>query len=453
MFVSALNIFKIGPGPSSSHTLGPMRAAYAFLLALKKTGFFTQCYKITIDLYGSLALTGKGHGTDKAVLLGLLGEVPDTVDTDLIDSYVQAIWQHKKIALLKEHPIEFNETHLRFCSEFLPKHANGMRFTAYDKQDHVLLQQIYYSIGGGFIVSDADFGKSAKAQLSVPFPFEKASVLLSLCKTNNLSIADLMLANECAYRSKKETQRALLGIIKIMQNCIHKGMHTTGILPGGLGLRRKAHMHYQKLITESKKKPDRLDPMAWLNICAMAVNEENAAGGRIVTAPTNGAAGIIPAVLYYYMHFCGGTESGQIIFLLTAAAIALLYKHNAAISGAEMGCQGEVGVACSMAAAALTAVLGGSLAQIENAAEIGIEHNLGLPCDPPLGLVQIPCIERNAMGAVKALNAAKLALAGDGCHKVSLDVAIRTMADIGKSMNPIYKETALGGLAVNIPLC
>ncbi len=457
MNISVFDIFKIGIGPSSSHTVGPMKAANEFLQLLKKEGKLSKVARIQIDLYGSLALTGKGHGTDKAVLMGLAGDLPSTVDPDTIDARMADIYQLQKINLLGEHPVTFHETDLRFYrDEVLPKHTNGLRFTVYTNDGGELYKEIYYSVGGGFIVTDAGFDKPHAHIKPVPYPFSTAEELLQLCRTNQMTIAALMLENEKTWAKEQDIHSELLNIAASMEACIEKGCRTPGILPGGLNVQRRAPILYQKLSKQGKPSASTRHPdvMNWLNMYAMAVNEENAAGGRIVTAPTNGAAGIIPAILQYYRDFCDNpTDKGVADLLLTAAAIAILYKLRASISGAEVGCQGEVGVACSMAAGALTAVLGGTLNQVENAAEIGMEHNLGLPCDPPKGLVQVPCIERNAMGAVKAVNATYLALAGDGEHLVSLDIVIQTMRQIGADMKSIYKETSLGGLAVNIPEC
>ena len=456
MNISVFDIFKIGLGPSSSHTLGPMKAATQFLLYLKEKKILAHTHKLQVELYGSLALTGKGHSTDKAILLGLLGEQAETVDLGTIEARIADIYHQKKITLLSAHIIHFDETNLRFhMDEVLPKHTNGMRFTAYDINNIVLLSQVYYSVGGGFIVTAENFDHPPISEkTTLPYPFSSAQELLALCVQHKMTIAELMMANEKTWKTEQEIEENLLNIFQTMSACIKKGCVTKGTLPGGLNVVRRAPALYEQLIQKGKPSPHHPDVMNWLNMFAMAVNEENAAGGRVVTAPTNGAAGIIPAILQYYMDFSPNpTTKGQIDFLLTAAAIAILYKLNASISGAEVGCQGEVGVACSMAAGALTAVLGGTLAQVENAAEIGMEHNLGLPCDPPKGLVQIPCIERNAMGAVKAMNATYLALAGDGQHKISLDAVIQTMRQIGADMKTIYKETSLGGLAVNMPEC
>jgi L-serine dehydratase len=455
MHLSVFDIFKMGIGPSSSHTVGPMKAAHEFLVCLEQASTLPKVARIQIDLYGSLALTGKGHGTDKAILMGLLGALPHTVDPDTVDAKIDLIYQQQKIALLGEHIVPFHETDLRFyMEEVLPKHTNGMRFTAYTPEGTPMASEVYYSVGGGFIVTDAGFDHPTVDVQPAPYTFSTAHELLEHCHQSNRTIAQLMWENELTWRTEQEIREGLLALAACMKACIEKGCKTPGILPGGLNVERRAPGLYKKLIQEGKPSPHHPDVMNWLNMYAMAVNEENAAGGRVVTAPTNGAAGIIPAVLQYYRDFCPNpTEQGIVDFLLTAAAIAILYKLRASISGAEVGCQGEVGVACSMAAGALAAVLGATLAQTENAAEIGMEHNLGLPCDPPKGLVQIPCIERNAMGAVKAINATYLALAGDGKHKISLDTVIETMRQIGADMKSIYKETSLGGLAVNIPEC
>lgn len=467
MTISIFDLFSIGIGPSSSHTVGPMRAAKRFVEELNTNGCLTQCQRVKIGLFGSLALTGLGHGTDRAIIQGLRGETPETVDPQLVNEHHQAVLDKKSIKLNNIHTIPFDyEKDLIFhYQETLPFHTNGMTFFAFDQQGACLYQRVFYSVGGGFIVEseiidqvpqDIHAEQHARA---VPYPFHTAKVLLLLCEQHHLSIADLMLANETTFSSETTVKERLLAITEIMLNCITAGCEHTGILPGGLNIPRRAPMLYQKLQQnkQQSKQPityEQTDSMAWLNLFAIAVNEENAAGGRIVTAPTNGAAGIIPAVLNYYLAFYPQAKKEDAIpFLLTAGAIAILYKKGASISGAEVGCQGEVGVACSMAAGALTALLGGTLYQIENAAEIAMEHHLGLTCDPIHGLVQIPCIERNAMGAVKAVNAARLALLGDGTHYVSLDKVIATMKQTGKDMMSIYKETSLGGLAVNLPEC
>lgn len=450
MTISVFEIFKIGIGPSSSHTVGPMKAANDFISKINDLSFVN---KIVVDLYGSLALTGKGHGTDKAVIMGLTGEKADTIDTRTIESRMKEIINTQELPISADHHIHFNyDKNLLFhYKETLPKHSNGIRFSAFDKNDQLILSQIYYSIGGGFIVTDEEFGHTKAEAKQPPYPFETAAELMALCKQHSLTISELVMENEKTWRPEAETRAGILRIAKVMEECVKHGCETPGILPGGLNVQRRAHSLHQKLL--QKGPTQHTDIMNWINVFALAVSEENAAGSRIVTAPTNGAAGIIPAVLQYYKTFCDATEEGVITFLLTANAIAILYKLRASISGAEVGCQGEVGVACSMAAGALAASLGGTLEQIENAAEIGMEHNLGLPCDPPKGLVQIPCIERNAMGSVKAINAARLALEETGEHKVSLDAVIATMNQLGKDMSTIYKETSLGGLAVNMIEC
>lgn len=453
--ISIFNLFSIGVGPSSSHTVGPMKAALTFVKTLSDGDLLPKTNRMLVELYGSLALTGKGHGTDRAILSGLEGNDPKFVDPEILVPRADAIKSSKTLNLNGSLQIPFDYTTdlLFHYKELLPCHTNGMRFTAYDDKNNLLASEVYYSIGGGFIVTENEFGKDIHSA-PVPFPFNSAAELLSLCHQNKLSIADLMLANEQALHPNINIQEGLLEIAEAMEKCIDKGCHTTGILPGGLNVQRRAADLYKKLEQSPMPKPsEHSDVMHWLNAYAMAVNEENAAGGRIVTAPTNGAAGVLPAVLQYYRNFLGGSDNGVVKFLLTAGAIAILCKKNASISGAEVGCQGEVGSASAMAAAGLAAVLGGSNEQIENAAEIAMEHHLGMTCDPIAGLVQIPCIERNAMGAVKSVNAARLALIGDGSHHVSLDKVISTMRQTGMDMNSIYKETSLGGLAANIPEC
>lgn len=457
MNISVFNLFSIGIGPSSSHTVGPMKAANAFIVNLQECEILKLVKRIKIELFGSLAFTGKGHGTDSAILLGLEGNTPSTVNPDIIKPHAKEIIEQRQLHLANLHPVIFDYL-TDFIFDFknlLPLHTNGMRFTAYDRENKEVLTKIYYSIGGGFILNEDDTPQTQIINTSVPYPFTNAKTLLTLCETNQLTIKELMLANEASFQSLEKIQAKLLHIADIMRDCIDKGCHTSGILPGELQVKRRAANLYAKLKAKGQPKSHELtDSMAWLNLYAIAVNEENAAGGRIVTAPTNGAAGIIPAVLHYYLTFYPQAQPEDAIeFLLTAGAIGILYKKGASISGAEVGCQGEVGVACSMAAAALTAVLGGNLYQIENAAEIAMEHHLGLTCDPINGLVQIPCIERNAMGAVKAVNASRLALLGDGEHYVSLDKVIATMKQTGKDMMVIYKETSQGGLAVNLPEC
>lgn len=457
MTVSIFDLFSVGIGPSSSHTVGPMKAAYEFVSDLP----LEHVQRIQIDLYGSLALTGRGHATDSAILSGLEGNLPDKVIPETLPERTQQILAQRQIHLGGKKFIPFSEQSdlLFHQKELLPLHTNGMRFTAFDAQGESLKSQVYYSIGGGFIVTEQQFGKPSPS-VKIPYPFNNAKALFSLCKEHSLTIADIMLANEQALAPDRKSRADLLAIANIMQDCVEKGCHAEGNLPGGLQVKRRAPALYKKLKNkETPKSPIVEDSFLWPTVYAMAVNEENAAGGRIVTAPTNGAAGIVPAVLTYYRHFYEDVSEKTITdFLLTAGAIALLYKTNASISGAEVGCQGEVGVACSMAAGALTAVLGGTLEQIENAAEMAMEHHLGMTCDPVAGLVQIPCIERNGVGAEKAIKLAYLALMEDGKNKkVSLDKVIETMFVTGRDMMSIYKETSLGGLAkslaVNITEC
>lgn len=460
MSISVFNLFSIGIGPSSSHTVGPMKAAKAFVIRLQEQSLLLKVKRIKIELFGSLAFTGKGHGTNDAILLGIEGHSPEAVNPDIIKPRAQEIIADKQIELLNLHsvPFDYIQDFIFDFKDLLPFHTNGMRFSVYDAENKLLDSRIYYSIGGGFILdqeqADHPHGKDTS---DFPYSFENAATLLTLCEKNNLTISELMMANEMSLRSETEIKEGLLRIAKIMRECIDKGSHSPGILPGGLNVKRRAPGLYEKLQAKAKDKPisyEHMDSMEWLNLYAIAVNEENAAGGRVVTAPTNGAAGIIPAVLHYYLTFYPeAKEEDAITFLLTAGAIGILYKKGASISGAEVGCQGEVGVACSMAAAALTAVLGGTLYQIENAAEIAMEHHLGMTCDPINGLVQIPCIERNAMGSVKAVNAMRLAMLGDGEHYVTLDKVIATMKQTGKDMMTIYKETSQGGLAANLPEC
>jgi len=457
--ISVFDIFKIGIGPSSSHTVGPMRAARCFAERLETDGELARVTSVKAELFGSLGFTGRGHGTDKAVLLGLEGEEPAHVDVDSVDPRVAAATASKTVRLLGKHPVVLDpETHLVFHRrDKLPLHANGMRFTAYDAAGAVIAQRVYYSVGGGFVVDHAGTpadGSTPADKTTVPYPFNTADELLRHCAEHGRSISGLMLDNESALRPEPEIRRGVIAIWAAMDACVRRGCEREGILPGGLKVRRRAAALHRRLKSDPAGGSDPLVIMDWVNLFALAVNEENAAGGRVVTAPTNGAAGIIPAVLMYYRRFLpNADDEGTLRFLLTAAAIGALYKKNASISGAEVGCQGEVGVACSMAAGALAEVMGGTPAQVENAAEIGMEHNLGLTCDPIGGLVQVPCIERNAMGAVKAINAARLALQGDGNHKVSLDKVIKTMWRTGADMSSKYKETARGGLAVNIIEC
>lgn len=456
---SVFDLFKIGVGPSSSHTMGPMSAACVFTDQLIAAGQLPRVERVVAELFGSLALTGKGHATDRAVLLGLAGQRPDAICPDEAERIVTDIRAQNRLALGGSHEIAFDESRdlLFHQRERLSFHSNGMRFTAIDAGGGELRSGIWYSIGGGAIVAEAEVsGNAPPAMLTdVPYPFHSGAQLLERAEADGLSISDLALANEMARLAEPEIRTRLRAIRETMSACIDRGIGQSGILPGGLNVRRRApEIHAKLLARQERALADPLTVIDWVNLWALAVNEENAAGGRVVTAPTNGAAGIVPAVLRYYERFVpNATDEGQDRFLLTAAAIGSLFKENASISGAEVGCQGEVGVACSMAAAGLTAALGGSNAQIENAAEIGMEHNLGLTCDPVGGLVQVPCIERNAVGAIKAIEATRLALLGDGTHRVSLDQVIETMRRTGADMSAKYKETALGGLAVNVVEC
>lgn len=460
MAISTFNLFSIGMGPSSSHTVGPMRAARLFMETIEKAGVLKEVARLRTDLYGSLALTGKGHATDIAVMLGLSGETPENIDPNSVPDKIEKIKTEKTLSLFSKHPIKFDEEKdlLFHYDKQLPYHPNGMRFTIYNQHGKELLSQVYYSVGGGFIV-DHDTASKDKTlgdeEHKLPFPFKNAEEMLKQCREKNYSITQLMMENEKSWRSEKEIHDGLLHIWHVMEACIERGCQQEGILPGGLNVRRRAASMLKHLQEQQKlNKTHAAEVMEWVSLWALAVNEENAAGGRVVTAPTNGSAGVIPAVMKYYKNFIeGASDEGLVTFMLNAGAIGILYKEGASISAAEMGCMGEVGVACSMAAAGLTAVLGGTIDQIENAAEIGMEHNLGLTCDPIKGLVQIPCIERNTMGAIKAINAALLALRGDGIHRVSLDQVIATMRATGHDMKSIYKETSLGGLAVNVPEC
>jgi L-serine dehydratase len=462
MAVSVFDLFKIGIGPSSSHTVGPMRAAHAFVARLADAGLIDQAASVRCWLHGSLGATGKGHASDVAVLLGLSGHEPDTVDIDSVPALLAEIRSTQQLALAGQHPIAFCEKeNLLFMRAPLPFHANGMRFVALDAAGQELANRVYYSVGGGFILSDEVAADGSRHKIIapdatvLPLPFTSGDALLRLTQQHGLSIAQIMRRNEQHWRSDANIDTSLLQIWQVMQDCVQRGCHTEGVLPGGFKVKRRAAPLFKALSAHPEKAlRDPLQVLDWVNLYALAVNEENAAGGRVVTAPTNGAAGIIPAVLHYYTRFVpGASDAGVIDFLLTAAAIGILYKENASISGAEVGCQGEVGVACSMAAAALCAVMGGAPEQVENAAEIGMEHHLGLTCDPVGGLVQIPCIERNAIASVKAINAARMALRGDGSHFVSLDKVIKTMRETGADMKTKYKETARGGLAVNIVEC
>lgn len=456
--ISVFDIYKVGIGPSSSHTVGPMRAATEFLRAAEKQINIEQATGIEIELFGSLGQTGKGHGTGKAVMLGLVGESPETVDTTTVDDFLATVDREQKLKLLGKYEVQFpREGAITFHRrKTMPRHANAMELRLL-RDDEVLFKDLYYSIGGGFIVRDADFDDSLEEAIEqsskpIPYPFNSCAELLAHCQEQGLRMSSLMLANEKVFRTEREIRDGLMHIWKTMDECIDRGIRTEGILPGGLKVRRRAPALYQRL--KNEKSADPMQVMDWVDLFALAVNEENAAGGRVVTAPTNGAAGIIPAVMKYADRFISPLDEETIVrFLLTSAAIAILYKKNASISGAEVGCQGEVGVACSMAAGALAELMGGNTSNVENAAEIGMEHNLGLTCDPVGGLVQVPCIERNAMGAIKAINAARLALRGSGDHKVSLDKVIKTMWETGNDMRSKYKETARGGLAVNIIEC
>ena len=525
MNTSLFELFKIGIGPSSSHTVGPMRAALRFTRELTQKNLLEKTATVNVDLYGSLALTGIGHGTDRAILLGLLGEAPDTVDPATVETKIAAIRSTSLLKLAGRNTIPFAEAenlHFRrdqmYPDPAVTSHPNGMRFTAFDNTGTKLAEEVFYSIGGGFIVSEAErTTESLTSTRTVPYPFRSAADLLATAKQHNLTIAELMLANEVALLNdpkitinrpkgisnpdikarvphpsqshrepgsptsafarrggegweeqsshsqssktlqspEEQIRTSILALWQAMQQCTERGIATEGILPGGLNVRRRAHRLAERLNTIGSKDP--LAPIDWVTVYAMAVNEENAAGGRVVTAPTNGAAGVIPAIANYYIHFIEETEEekqeGIIRYFLTAAAIGILYKENASISGAEVGCQGEVGVACSMAAGGLVAALNGTNAQIEHAAEIAMEHNLGMTCDPIGGLVQIPCIERNGMGAVKAINAARMAMHESGDHKLSLDQVIATMYQTGLDMQSRYKETSLAGLALNIIEC
>jgi L-serine dehydratase len=456
MTVSVFDLFKPGVGPSSSHTMGPMVAAVRFVRRLGDLADRTA--RVETTLYGSLALTGRGHATDRAVILGLAGFEPATLDPDEGEAALMRIRAEQSMELGGGGAIAFDETRdiLWAVAERAPQHPNALTFRAFDADGKKLAQRTYFSIGGGFVRDEEEFGRNAPDDHGpeVPFPFQSGAELLEKAKDAGLTIAEMMLANECAAKPQADVLAGLDAIHQAMDACIERGMRQGGILPGGLAVKRRAQQLRATILARMERQiTDPLAAMDWINLWALAVNEENASGGRVVTAPTNGAAGIIPAVMRYHDRLCSGTAETRRAFLLTAGAIGALYKQNASISGAEVGCQGEVGVACSMAAAGLAAALGGSNAQIENAAEIGMEHNLGLTCDPIGGLVQIPCIERNAMGAIKAIDAARLALLGDGEHSVSLDKVIATMKRTGADMSEIYKETSLGGLAVNVVEC
>ncbi|HIY69887.1 MAG TPA: L-serine ammonia-lyase [Candidatus Luteimonas excrementigallinarum] len=460
MAVSTFDLYKIGIGPSSSHTVGPMRAAARFVDRwLVQAGRLDDVARIRAEVFGSLALTGRGHGTDKAVMMGLEGHMPNLIDPDIITPAMERIRGEARIRLAGRHEIAFEEKRdlLMNKRQKLPYHTNGMRFSAYDAEGVEIASRDYYSVGGGFVVNqdEAAEDRIVADTTAVPHPFSSGDQLLARAHETGLSIARMMFENELCWRTGDEIHDGLRELWAAMQSCVQRGIQQGGTLPGGLNVSRRAPAMYAELSGRPEAAlRDPLTTLDWVNLYALAVNEENAAGGRVVTAPTNGAAGIIPAVLHYYDRFCpGANEQGVFDFLLTAAAVGILYKENASISGAEVGCQGEVGVACSMAAAGLTAALGGTPVQIENAAEIGMEHNLGLTCDPIGGLVQIPCIERNAMGSVKAINASRMAFRGDGKHKVSLDKVIKTMRETGRDMKDKYKETSRGGLAVNVIEC
>ena len=456
MAISVFDLFKIGIGPSSSHTIGPMIAARKFILNIEQSDLLKKVTRIKSEMYGSLGATGRAHGTPKAIILGLEGEQPEKVDASLINKRIEKIHSEGRIKLLGKYSINYNhEKDLKlYRKKSLPFHPNGMIFSAFDENGKELIQKTYYSVGGGFVVDDSNDNDNyiAEDQTEITYPYDSAVELLEYCKTKSIRISDVMMKNESAWRPENKTREGLLSLWSVMQECVNNGIANKGVLPGGLNVERRANNLHQKLKKKSNKESD--DPLVildWVTLYALATNEENAGGGRVVTAPTNGAAGIIPAVLHYYMNFINkANDDGVVRFLLTAAAIGILYKKNASISGAEVGCQGEVGSACSMAAGALTEVLGGSPTQVENAAEIAMEHNLGLTCDPIGGLVQIPCIERNATASVKAIHAARMALQGDGTHFVSLDKVIQTMRKTGEDMHLRYKETSRGGLATHV---
>jgi L-serine dehydratase len=465
MAISVFDLFKIGIGPSSSHTVGPMRAAKMFVDGLAREGLLEQTHAVRTELFGSLGATGRGHGSDKAVILGLMGETPEGVDVDTVDRRVRDVRSSERLVLrgaVGERTIEreivfVEREHLHFSRASLPFHPNGMKLVASDHDGHALMARAYYSVGGGFVLDEREVerrkdGHGRDEVEGVPLAFRTAAELLQRCEESGLSISGVMLVNECSLREERAVREGILKLWAVMQQCVQRGCATDGVLPGGLKVKRRAAALYRQLLASPEAGlRDPLTAMDWVTLYALAVNEENAAGGRVVTAPTNGAAGIIPAVLHYYTRFVpGANDDGVIRFLLTAAAIGVLYKVNASISGAEVGCQGEVGSACSMAAAALCEVLGGTPKQVENAAEIAMEHNLGLTCDPIGGLVQVPCIERNAMASIKAIHAARMALRGNGEHFVSLDKVIRTMRETGRDMRDKYKETARGGLALHV---
>ncbi len=459
MSISVFDLFKIGIGPSSSHTVGPMAAAADFVQALLDRKLTNDTSRVSVELFGSLSATGKGHGTDNAIIMGLMGERPDSIDPECVNGRIGALMANQRLTLAPDHDIEFVwERDMLLLEEALPYHPNAMRLSAYNEAGDVLYHNTFYSIGGGFVIDESEATADAHLvpQVDVPYDFNNAVELLNLCREHKMSISELMMENEKVWRSEQEIRDGLMDIWGAMKDCIANGLHKEGILPGGLNVRRRAMSLHKSLIRATRPNiiSSTLSAMDWVNLYALAVNEENAGGGRMVTAPTNGAAGIIPAVLMYYMEFIPNPcEKNVVDFLLAAAAIGALCKKNASISGAEVGCQGEVGSACAMAAAGLCEVMGGTPQQVENAAEIGLEHNLGLTCDPVGGLVQVPCIERNAIAAMKAINATQMALRGDGEHFISLDKVIRTMRDTGKDMQDKYKETSRGGLAVNAIEC
>lgn len=460
MPISVFDLFKIGVGPSSSHTVGPMQAAFKYLNALRENNLLNDVEHLEVHLYGSLSATGVGHATDHAIIMGLMGERPDTIDPTLIEPSIKSLKESRRLNLGRQKEVTFTwDSDIYFHEECLPHHPNAMRLAAFTPQRQLLYENTYYSVGGGFVVEQAqvDMPLDDLDGAIIPYNFDTADELLALCKKEQLSVSRLMLENEKVWRTEEEVRNELWRIWQVMCECIDNGLAHEGVLPGGLNVKRRAKLLHQRLQAAEQNEcliASTFSAMEWVNIFALAVNEENAAGGRMVTAPTNGAAGIIPAVLHYYMKFQpNACEKNVVDFLLAAGAIGILCKKNASISGAEVGCQGEVGSACAMAAAGLADVMGGTPEQVEHAAEIGLEHNLGLTCDPVGGLVQIPCIERNAIATVKAINAAQMALRGDGTHFISLDKVIRTMRDTGRDMLDKYKETSKGGLAVNTIEC
>ena len=457
MTISVFDLFKVGIGPSSSHTVGPMRAAYLFVTGLRQDGLLAQVTGLRCELFGSLGATGHGHGSVKAVVLGFAGEQPHLVDPFAAQPQVDQIRATGQLPVAGEHRVAFDmdEDIVLHRRKRLDFHTNGMLFVALGRDAQTLRRREYYSVGGGFVLDEDEAGRPVLVEDSTPvkYPFTTGDELLARTRETGLSISEIMLANELAWRTEDEIRSGLLHIWSVMQECVEQGIATPGVLPGGLKVRRRAGALHAQLTSGGTDQNDALRAMEWVTLYALAVNEQNAAGGRVVTAPTNGAAGIVPAVLHYYRDFLPYTEDGVVRFLLVAAAIGLLFKENASISGAEVGCQGEVGSACAMAAGGLAELLGGTPEQVENAAEIGIEHNLGLTCDPVGGLVQIPCIERNAVGSIKAITAARMAVRGDGKHHVTLDKAIKTMRETGADMKDKYKETARGGLALNVVEC